>query len=70
MNGFTQGMIVAAGIACPQCSVTAHEILRAAGIQHGDQLEGADAHDIRIFVDHNMAMPGLKEALKRAEAQQ
>lgn len=66
MDDFTQGMIVAAAITAGNCTVTAMEILGAAGIKHGDQLDGADAHDIQCFISTGMAMDGLKEALKRA----
>lgn len=67
MNEFTQGMVVAAAIATDQCTVTALEILAAAGITHGNQLSGADAHDIERFISTGMAMDGLKEALKQAQ---
>jgi hypothetical protein len=66
MDDFTQGMVVAAAIATDQCTVTALEILVAAGIRHGDQLAGADAHDIERFVSTGMAMDGLEVALERA----
>lgn len=66
LDDFTLGMIVAAGIASDNCTVTAREILGAAGINHGSQLKGACAHDIEIFVKTGMAMEGLSEALTAA----
>lgn len=70
LDEFTLGMIVAAGIASDNSTVTAFEILGAAGIKHGSQLKGADAHDIEIFVKTGMAMDGLGEALAEARKAQ
>ncbi|WP_249978204.1 hypothetical protein [Vreelandella olivaria] len=68
--GRLQGMVLAAGMIARSCPVEAEEILRAAGIFAGDDLDGCAAYDIKQLIEARIEIPGLHAAWQKARREE
>lgn len=65
-TGRLQGMVLAAGMVARSCSVEAREILHAAGVFTGDDLDGCAEYDIKQLIEARIEIPGLHAAWQKA----
>ncbi|WP_434986958.1 hypothetical protein [Vreelandella zhaodongensis] len=68
--GRLQGMVLAAGMIARSCPVEAEEILKAAGVRAGDDLDGCAAFDIKQLIEARIEMPGLHAAWQKARREE